>query len=82
MPKLPLTLLLALLSSFGFAQKQDPFRIDSLPAQGVLLDKGWTWHRGDNPAWAKPDVDDARWDTLNPTQDISSLTKLPRQDIG
>ena len=40
------------------AQKADTFRIDSLPTEGVLLDKGWKFQVGDNTDWAKPDFDD------------------------
>ena len=48
-------------------------RISRLPAQGLLLDKGWHYHAGDNPAWARPDFDDRAWDTINPTR--------PRQEL-
>ncbi|MVM31380.1 histidine kinase [Spirosoma sp. HMF4905] len=61
---------------------QSVFRIDSLPTDGVVLNKTWKWQLGDNPAWAKPDFDDSRWDTLNPTQGISVLNKLPQEGIG
>ncbi|MVM35892.1 histidine kinase [Spirosoma sp. HMF4905] len=61
---------------------QAVLRIDSLPISGVVLDKAWKWHLGDNPDWAKPDFDDARWDTINPTQDVLALDKLPRKGIG
>ena len=43
-------------------------RIHRLPASGLLLQKGWRYHPGDNPAWARPDFDDSAWDTLNPTR--------------
>ena len=45
--------------------------IRRLPADGLLLAKGWRYHAGDDPAWAQPDFDDSRWDTLSPL--------LPRQ---
>jgi two-component system, NtrC family, sensor kinase len=48
-----LTLLLSLICSIGFAQKQEALRIDSLPKQGILLDKNWKWHAGDSPDFAK-----------------------------
>lgn len=42
-------------------------RIDSFPASYLLLNKGWRYHPGDNPAWAQPDVDDrgSRWYTTS-----------------
>ncbi|UOQ98584.1 ATP-binding protein [Hymenobacter sp. 5317J-9] len=44
-------------------------RINRLPATGrFLLQKGWRYHAGDDPAWARPDFDDRAWDTLNPTR--------------
>ncbi len=61
---------------------QSVLRIDSLPASGVVLNKGWKWHSGDNPMWAKPDFDDSHWDTLNPVQGMNHLNRLPRQGIG
>ena len=45
--------LLLFLSLPVFAQQRTIFKIDSLPANGILLDKGWKFHVGDNPDWAK-----------------------------
>lgn len=47
--------------------------ISHLPATGLLLAKGWRYHAGDNPAWARPDFDDRGWDTLNPTRPRRAL---------
>ncbi len=66
MKKLILTLFLALTCSIGFAQV---FRIDSLPEQGILLDKGWKYQAGDNPDWAKADFDDSKWESIDPTKE-------------
>ncbi|CCH54268.1 Sensor protein zraS [Fibrisoma limi BUZ 3] len=71
---------LGLTSLTGLAQSV--FRIDSLPQQGVVLDKNWRFHLGDDPAWAKPGFDDSRWDTLNPTQLVAQLNRLPQDSIG
>ncbi|SFQ77758.1 ATP-binding protein [Hymenobacter arizonensis] len=43
-------------------------QVNRLPDTGLLLEKGWRYHAGDNPAWARPDFDDSGWDTLNPTR--------------
>ncbi|MGI4874794.1 MAG: hypothetical protein ACRYFX_26875 [Janthinobacterium lividum] len=66
-----LLLLLAWVSACScFAQRPDTAarRIEHLPATGLLLAKGWRYHAGDNPAWARPDFDDSAWDTLNPAR--------------
>jgi two-component system NtrC family sensor kinase len=73
-------LLLGLASSASLAQPV--FRIDSLPPQGVLLDKGWKWHAGDNPNWAKSDWDDSKWQAINPAKDIHELTQVRMAQIG
>ncbi len=71
-----LALLIFLLWSNVFAQKQEVLRIDSLPAQGILLDKGWRWHAGDNPDFAKPDFDDSQWASVDPTKDIHDFPDI------
>ncbi|ALW86699.1 hypothetical protein AUC43_17400 [Hymenobacter sedentarius] len=42
--------------------------VTRLPAAGLTLTKGWRYHPGDDPAWARPDFDDSAWDTLNPVR--------------
>jgi two-component system, NtrC family, sensor kinase len=69
-------------STYTYAQKGDIFRIDSLPTEGVLLDKGWTFHAGDNPDWAKPQFDDSAWDVIDPTKDIMDLPQIQDGKIG
>ena len=73
MNKLTLTLFLALICTVGFAQV---LQIDSLPPQGILLDKGWKWHAGDNPDFAKTDFDDSKWESIDPTKDIHDFPML------
>src|SRR5829696_9190817 len=35
------------------------FHLDSIPAQrGIILNKGWKFHAGDNPQWAKVEYND------------------------
>ena len=65
-----------LLLTFLPSQAQPVFRIDSLPAQGVLLNKGWKWHAGDNPNFAKPEFDDSTWEGIDPTKTIPELSSL------
>ena len=66
----------------AFAQKSEIFRIDSLPTEGVLLNKGWKWHAGDNPEWAKADFDDSAWESIDPTKDIYYYPHLRKESIG
>ena len=82
MKTLSFTFLITLICRIGFAQKQEPFRIDSLPKQVILLDKGWKWHPGDNPDFAKPDFDDSKWEDIDPTKDIMDLPQVRKAGIG
>ena len=70
-------------TAFTFAQKSETLSIDSLPKQGLLLDKGWKWHAGDNPDFARPDFDDSNWEEIDPTKDIFDLPQLSKSgEIG
>ncbi len=63
---------------FSFSQNSSIFKIDSLPTQGILLDKDWKWHAGDNPEYARTDLDDSGWGKIDPTLDIFALPQLPK----
>jgi adenylate cyclase len=78
MKKLVLWVLICAFNSLAFAQKSDVFRIDSLPKQGILLDKGWKYKVADNQVFAKPDFDDSSWETIDPTKDIFDLPQVPK----
>lgn len=71
-------IILLLFSSHLFAQKTNVFRIDSIPQKGILLDKNWKWHTGDNPDFAKADFDDSSWKAIDPTNDIMSLPQISK----
>ena len=77
----PLCFVLLMFSSYCFAQKPDIFRIDSIPQKGILLDKGWKWHAGDNPDYAKADFDDSAWESIDPTKDIMSLPQIWKTEV-
>ncbi|MDX2067185.1 MAG: ATP-binding protein [Haliscomenobacter sp.] len=64
------------------AQSEPVFRIDSLPVQGIVLDKGWKWHAGDNPEWVKEGYDDSGWESIDPMKDILELPQLWRTKVG
>ena len=63
------------ISGTSFSQPFGIFKIDSVPTSnvlltGVLLDKNWKFHVGDNPDFAKPEFDDSAWENIDPTKDI------------
>ena len=60
----------------------DTIRIDRLPTTGLLLQKGWRYHAGDDPAWARPGFDDRTWGTLNPTRPRQLLPLRLRTGIS
>ncbi|MCA0233078.1 MAG: sensor histidine kinase [Bacteroidetes bacterium] len=62
--------------------QNEVFRIDSIPSEGILLDKGWKWHAGDNPDFAKPDFDDSKWERIDPNKDIDELPQIKKAKIG
>ncbi|MEZ0608708.1 ATP-binding protein [Fibrella sp. WM1] len=72
-------LLFCLLSLSAGAQV---FRLDSLPAEGVWLDKGWRWQAGDNLNWRAPAFDDSRWDTIPAFPGSDSLPGYRQHRIG
>ncbi len=52
------------------------YQIDSIPAKGIIIDRGWKYQLADNFAWAKNDFDDSKWDTVaidKPFKDFSML---------
>lgn len=44
---------------------QTGFRLDSLPQQGVLLNKGWTWHAAKGPLFDSLIVSELLKDRFN-----------------
>ncbi|MER0439329.1 sensor histidine kinase [Emticicia sp. W12TSBA100-4] len=81
MRKLIIFSLLILLDLCVYAQKE-VFRLDGLPKEGILLNKGWKFHAGDNPDFAKPDFDDSKWESIDPTQDVMDLPQVKKAKIG
>ncbi len=84
--KVLLGILLFLFSSIPVCYSQvmnnDTFQLTKLPAEGILLGKGWKFHAGDDSAWAKPEYNDKDWQTINPSLDIRHIPQLQNVSIG
>jgi serine phosphatase RsbU (regulator of sigma subunit) len=79
MKKALLLLYFSLFYFLAFGQGNTIFHIDSIPPQGILLDKNWKFKVGDNPDFAKPDFEDSDWESIDPTlQVIDTLYQIPR----
>lgn len=77
-----LIIFLLFLFNTAFTWGQSIIAIDSLPSEGLLLNKGWKWSAGDNPEWANPEFDDSGWQEVNPSQDLSRIPQLTKKGIG
>jgi signal transduction histidine kinase len=64
------------------AQTTEVIKIDSLPKDGILLDKGWKYYSGDNPDYANADYDDRDWQPIDPTMNVEDLPPVIRTGIG
>jgi signal transduction histidine kinase len=78
------SIIFILLAAQCFSQQKDThiFYIDSLPADGVLLDKGWKFHAGDNPDWATQNYDDTKWTKVNLSDYNTYLPQFKTKNIG
>ncbi|HMU45209.1 MAG TPA: ATP-binding protein [Chitinophagaceae bacterium] len=72
--------------SLGKVSAQDSsaviFNLDSIPRNGLILNKGWTFMPGDNPEWSNPDFNDDNWKPENPTDEIHHLPEVRNASIG
>ncbi|MEZ0610507.1 ATP-binding protein [Fibrella sp. WM1] len=74
---------LLLLGLDGVAQRATtPFRVDSIPKNGLAFKTDWRWRAGDNRAWASPTFDDSRWETVKPTRRIGRLPQVAEAGIS
>jgi signal transduction histidine kinase len=65
-----------------WAQDTFAIRINQIPAEGILLDKGWKFQAGDSPAFALPEHDDSKWQPINPTWNLHQLPQIEKSGIG
>ncbi len=52
------------------------------PEGGILLDKGWKFHAGDNSEWANPSFNDSGWQPISLTKQLMDLPELRAAGIG
>ena len=74
-------LLVFLFTNKCLPQADTIFQIDHLSSDGILLDRGWKFQVGDDPAYANAHHDDKAWKTINPALDIYDLPQIPRSGI-
>ncbi len=78
-------LILSLFSAATYSQGQgvDFIRIDSMPASGIAIEKGWKFHAGDDTAWASPGFNDREWKTVDLSRyETDYFTDLKDRKIG
>lgn len=61
---------------------EEIFHLDKLPPEGILLNKYWKFHEGDNPDWAKIDYADKDWVLVNPALPLYQLPLVKENEIG
>jgi signal transduction histidine kinase len=64
-----------------FSQDSSVFHLNTIPPEGILLDKNWKFHAADNPEWSNPAYDDSQWKNLSPDIDVHHLLKQ-NKDAG
>jgi serine phosphatase RsbU (regulator of sigma subunit) len=82
-------LLCCILPCSIFSQ-QGIFHLDSLPAYqsnsysdpGLPVNVAWRYHKGDDPSWASPLMDDSSWKLINPELSFDSLEQGTFESIG
>ena len=58
------------------------FRLDSIPALGIVFDKGWKFHAGDDKNWSDPAFNDSSWQNIDPTLLIGRVPQVSNAQIG
>lgn len=67
---------------FSQTSSDSVFYLNKLPSEGILLDKGWKFHAGDNPKWARLDFNDSDWKFINPTVQLHNSPEVKKAEIG
>jgi two-component system NtrC family sensor kinase len=56
--------------------------LNKIPSQGILLDSGWKFHEGDNADWAKQELNDSQWRSIQLSNYNTYLPELKSKNIG
>ena len=56
--------------------------LEEMPEGGIVLENGWTFHPGDHPSWARPELDDRTWQPINPLLCLQQLPQVQQAGIG
>jgi hypothetical protein len=72
------TCLAITINAFG----QEIFHLEKIDKEGVILDKAWKFHAGDDPEWSKPGFDDSGWGYTDPTEELHHLPHVREAEIG
>src|SRR4051812_9861423 len=75
------SIFLLILHCFSQDSATNVLHISKLPPEGIVLDKGWKFTAGDDPAYASPDYDDSKWQAVDPTKDIHDIPALWKNNI-
>jgi signal transduction histidine kinase len=70
------------LIAFAITKTDSIVYVGKIPSSGFLLNKGWKFHPGDNPEWAKPVTDGSNWPSINPSADIFYLPQVTKAELG
>ena len=61
---------------------QEVFHLQKISEDGVILDKAWKFHPGDDTAWSKLGYDDSNWESIDPTLELHDLPQVRQAEIG
>jgi two-component system, NtrC family, sensor kinase len=83
--KVLLGILFLVFSSFLVCHSQitsnDTVRLTELTPKGILLDKGWKFHLGDDSAWSKLNFNDKDWQSIDPSLDIRHIPQIKNATV-
>ncbi len=58
------------------------FFLSDVPSQGILLNKDWKFHAGDDMQWAQTGYEDSDWISVDPSDELHHLPEVRKTNIG